>query len=127
MHDEHASAPTCSDDVLLLSRIDSEDLFVVEHSSQIIALLRLDRLWPEATPLVSWAAVVGGHRGEGLLELLWEAAEAHLRSRGYRHVLHSCCSERAWMARRFLDAGMQPAGHLDFPSGSREFFFWKEI
>lgn len=127
MIDEFAAAPTTSSDQLLLSRMQTGDLYVADVGGEIVGVVRIDRLWPEATPLMAWGYIVPKHRGQGLLRALLAAAEKALKEQGYRHVLYSTCEARPHMMVRFAENGLQAGGILTFPNGQVEHFFWKQL
>lgn len=50
----------------LLPMVEAGRILVGEKHGQIVALLRIDFLWPESVPLIAWVFVDAQHRGLGL-------------------------------------------------------------
>lgn len=127
MQDDCSSTGTSSSSSLLLSRITGGDIWIVERDGFVVGLLRIDRMWPEAIPLIAWVNVLPNFRGIGYYRRLTNAAEANLISEGYKYALYSACESRPHMIALFRRDGMRQCGQLSFPNGLIELFFWKDL
>lgn len=92
-----------------------------------IGYLRVDKIWPERVPLLSWIYVIPERRGKRVGAALMEAVSADLRNQGYSMMLLSACTKRPEMIVKFRGKGLHEAGRLTFPNGTDEIFFWKPI
>jgi len=87
---------------------------------------RVDYLWPERVPLLSWLYVKEEFRGTGLANAIREYVFTSVQAKGYEAILRSACTERPHMIDS-LKSQCQPAGSLTFLNGVIEYFFWHKF
>ncbi len=92
-----------------------------------IGYSRVDKIWPERVPLLSWIYVIPERRNARVGAALMEAVSTDLREQGYSTMLLSACTKRPEMIERFRRKGLHEAGRLTFPNGTDEVFFWQPI
>lgn len=104
----------------------SGSAFVAFVDNVPAAYARIDYLWPERVPLLSWLFVVTEHRGTGLADSMRQHVFDHVAKMGYEAMLRSACTERPHMIDA-LNKTCLPAGSLTFLNGTVEQFFWHRL
>lgn len=127
MIDDHTVTTTYSDDKLILSRIQSGDIHVAKFNDLVVGIIRIDRIFPDAIPLVAWAAVEPNHRRHGIFTQLTATVEKIFKEAGYKYILYSALSTRPFMMNYFQKHSMIKSGMICFPTGQIEHFYWKPI
>jgi N-acetylglutamate synthase-like GNAT family acetyltransferase len=92
-----------------------------------IGYIRVDKIWPERVPLLSWVYVTPTWRNKRVGAALVERAKKDLQMEGYETVLMSACTRRPNMIEYFRNKGLIEAGKLVFPNGTEEIFFWQPL
>ena len=110
----------------LIGLIQSASAYIALIDDEAVGYARVDYIWPERVPLLSWLYVDENNRGRGIGDLLRKHVFETIKGQGYEAILRSACTERPHMVKA-LQEECAPAGSLTFLNGTVEHFFWHEL
>lgn len=124
---DHMTAfPQKSGDDFLIGLINSASAYIALIDDKAVGYARVDYIWPERVPLLSWLYVDENNRGIGVADLLRAYVFDAIKGKGYEAILRSACTERPHMVKK-LQEKCAPAGSLTFLNGTVEHFFWHKL
>ncbi len=106
--------------------IETESAYIALVDNIPVGYARVDFIWPERVPLLSWLYIKEELRGKGLGNKIREYVFNSIQAKGYEAILRSACTERPHMIES-LKSTCQPAGSLTFLNGVVEYFFWQKF
>ena len=125
--DEHMARAPVNATRRLAGRIEAGDAFLAFADDNPVGYARVDSLWPEMCPLLSWLFVVPAFRKTGLADQLRQFVFAEFKREGFTSLLRSACTDRPHMIQALRNAGLTECGLLRFETGGTEVFFWQPL
>jgi hypothetical protein len=118
---------TETNDILLLSKIEANNITIAEINNVIIGVGVIDKIFPEALPLLSWGFVKEEYRNLHIWKGIKSFIKNNLKNENYTVLLHSAHPNRSQIIKSFESQGFIKAGEIIYPDNTTEHFYWEKI